>query len=234
MDQSVALHSPSDAPTIAQCVEGQEAAGPALGGPALEDPELEALPAPPKRQRTFAVALMSVAAIASAVMCWALRSEVSYATADSRPTDVGDLAAVNLSTMQSNQYVEARGVLDSKGAIRYTRPFEGDTYRLQRIVGTSNIWVETRIPEGFQGPRFVPPQSFTGRLVRFSHAGLRHSGVTKSVAQYTGHAVPSDAWLLVDGASPRASQWALALMILFAAFALWNTASVVRVLRPVR
>ncbi len=47
-------------------------------------------------------------------------------------------------------------------------------------------------------------------------------------------AVPDDAWLLVDGSSPRASRWAVALAALFAGFALWNLAGVARVLARVR
>ena len=46
--------------------------------------------------------------------------------------------------------------------------------------------------------------------------------------------IPVDAWLLIDGSSPRASRWAIALAALFVAFAGWNLFGVARVLRPVK
>ncbi len=125
-------------------------------------------------------------------------------------------------------------MLGSSGAIRYARPLEGDSFRLQPVAGNRRLWVEIRVPEGMEGPRFVPPSSFAGRLVPFDQAGIRHAGLRRSVLQETGVQVPSDAWLLVDGASPRASRWAVALAALFGFFAVWNLVNVVRILRPVR
>ena len=197
------------------------------------DPELQALPGPPRRLRTVAVVLMLLTTVAACAMCWMLRSEVSYATSRSRPAPLGNLASLDLSAGEPNQYVEARGVLEPEGAILYSRPLEGDSFRLQRIAGSSQVWVEIRVPEGMEDTRFIPPVSFTGRLVPFSQSGLRHTGITNSVSDQTGQTIASDAWLLVDGASPRASRWALALVLLFGCFALWNTVNVVRVLRPI-
>lgn len=125
-------------------------------------------------------------------------------------------------------------MLGSAGAIRYARPLEGDSFRLQPVAGNRRIWAEIRVPEGMEGPRFVPPTIFAGRLVPFDQAGLRHAGLRRSVLQQTGAQVPADAWLLIDGASPRASRWAVALAALFTFFAVWNAVNVVRILRPVR
>jgi hypothetical protein len=200
----------------------------------VEDPELQALPAPPKRERTLAAALMMVTTVASLAMCWALRGEVVYALAHNVPVNLNDLATVDLGSLRSGQYVEARGMLGTAGAIRYSRPLEGDSFRLQPVAGNSKLWVEIRVPEGFEGPRFVPPVTFAGRLVPLRAAGLRHAGIAKSVMRETSLAVPEDTWILVDGASPRASRWAIALLALFAFFAMWNLANVVRILRPVR
>ena len=36
-----------------------------------------------------------------------------------------------------------------------------------------------------EGARFVPPESISGRLLRFDAAGLRHRGLTKAVAEVT-------------------------------------------------
>ena len=46
--------------------------------------------------------------------------------------------------------------------------------------------------------------------------------------------IPEDGWLLVDGTSPRASRWALALIALFLGFAAWNLVGVARMLKRVR
>jgi hypothetical protein len=55
-----------------------------------------------------------------------------------------------------------------------------------------------------------------------------------AVAAQTDKTVPEGAWLLIDGSSPRASRWAVALVALFLGFAAWNIAGIVRVLGRVR
>jgi hypothetical protein len=217
------LNDGAPSPTLAKVLAGLE-----------PDPELMSLPAPPRRDRTLAVALMALTAFASLAMCWALRTEVKYAFARPVPFDIGDLATVQPDSLGPNSYVEAHGLLGTQGAIRYARPLEGDSFRLQPVAGQPSVWVEIRVPEGLEGPRFIPPTSFAGRLVPLSAAGLRHSGLARSVAAQTGASVPTNAWLLVDGASPRASRWAVALVALFGFFALWNVANIGRVLWPVR
>ncbi len=197
------------------------------------DPDLIALPAPPRRERTLAVVLMLITGLASIAMCFALRGEVSYAFSRAVPVDIGDLSTVQLGGIQPGSYVEAHGLLGTTGAIRYSRPLEGDSFRLQPVAGNPKIWVEIRIPEGLEGPRFVPPTDFAGRLVPFHEAGLRHAGLGRSVRDQGAAELSPEAWLLVDGASPRASRWAVALFALFAFFALWNAANIVRVLRRV-
>jgi hypothetical protein len=64
-------------------------------------------------------------------------------------------------------------------------------------------------------------------------AGLRHAGLARSVHGQTSVVIPSDAWILVDGASPRASRWAVALFALFGFFALWNVVNTLRIVRRV-
>jgi len=219
------VNQPADLPSLsdARAVTRKE----------VEDPELQALPGPPKKERTLAAALMLVTALSAGTMCWALSSEVAYATAKPIPTHAGDLTKLDLANAEPG-YVEAHGLLGSAGAVRYSRPFEGDSFRLHPVAGNKRIWVEIRVPQGMEGPRFVPPSSFTGWLVPFEDAGLRHAGVAKSVARETKSAVPPNSWILIDGASPRASRWAVALFALFGFFSIWNVVSLVRILRPVR
>lgn len=198
------------------------------------DPELLTLPAPPKRERSAAVVMMLVTALAAAWMAVSLLAEARYALTPGRPVDVGDLAALHPGGDLANRYVQATGLLGTAGAIRYGRAAEGDSFRIAPVAGNGNVWVEIRVPEGFEGPRFVPPTSFAGRLVPFHRAGVRHVGLVDAVREQTEVRVPEDAWLLIDGSSPRASRWAVALTVLFAGFAAWNLAGVARVLSRVR
>jgi hypothetical protein len=197
------------------------------------DPELLALPAPPKRERTLTVALMALTAVAAVGMAVALRGEASYALRPGQPVDVGDLASLRPGADLTNVYVRGGGLLGTSGAIKYGRAAESDSFRLAPIAGNPEVWVEIRVPEGFEGPRFVPPSSFAGRLVPLGASGIRHLGLEASVRERTDQRVPPNAWLLIDGASPRASRWALALAVLFVGFALWNVLGIARVLRRV-
>ncbi|APR83548.1 Hypothetical protein A7982_08897 [Minicystis rosea] len=198
------------------------------------DPELAALPAPPKGERSAAVVMMLITALAALWMAIALLGEGRYALTPGRPSEVGDLTPLRPTADLANRYVQASGLLGTAGAIRYGRAAEGDSFRLAPVAGNPNIWVEIRVPEGFEGPRFVPPTTFAGRLVPFQKAGVRHAGLLNAVREQTEVRVPEGAWLLIDGSSPRASRWAVALSLLFAGFAVWNLAGVARVLSRVR
>ncbi len=198
------------------------------------DPDLLSLPAPPKRERTAALVLMALTALASAWMAVALLAEARYALSPGQPAELGDLTPLHPSADLANRYVRATGLLSTSGAIRYGRAAEGDSFRLAPVAGNPGLWVEIRVPEGLEGPRFVPPTTFAGRLVPFRKAGVRHVGLTRSVHEQTEVTVPEDAWLLIDGSSPRASRWAVALTALFAGFAAWNLAGIARILARVR
>lgn len=198
------------------------------------DPELEVLPAPQRRGKWLTMGLMVLAIAVSLGMSSLLRGEVQYAFTGGLPREVGDLTHLAPSEGLSNRYVRASGLLSMAGAIRYERPLEGDSFRLAPVAGNANVWVEIRVPEGMEGPKFVPPTSFAGRLVPLREAGLRHLGLAASVRRLGGGDVPEGAWLMVDGASPRASRWAVALVLLFAAFASWNAAGLLRLARPRR
>lgn len=208
------------------------------GGPGVDmtgpDPELLALPAPPRQERTVTVVLMAVTAIAALWMAIALLGEARYALSPGRPVDVGELAPLRATEDLANRYARATGLLGTRGAIRYGRAAEGDSFRLAPVAGNPGLWVEIRVPEGFEGPRFVPPSAFAGRLVPFGSAGIRHARLAAEVEEQTGTAVPDGAWLLIDGSSPRASRWAVALAALFLGFAGWNLFGIARVLHRVR
>ncbi|AKT36194.1 hypothetical protein [Chondromyces crocatus] len=198
------------------------------------DPEFAALPAPPRAERTAAVILMVLTAVAAAVMSLALLGEARYAFSAGHPQDVGDLASLQPGVELENRYIRTTGLLGTSGAIHYGRAAEADSFRVAPVAGNPTIWVEIRVPEGFEGPRFVPPTSFAGRLVPLPKAGIRHAGLAGSVREQTQVSVPEGAWLLIDGSSPRSSRWAVALVALFLGFAGWNLVGVFRVLRRVK
>lgn len=206
--------------------------------PALDDrgvdAELAALPAPPRKERTLTIVLMALTILASAGMTFALHREVAYALSPKSPLDLGDLVQAPPPDGVENRYVRAEGLLSTAGAIRYERPMEGDSFRLAPLAGQRKVWVEIRVPEGMEGPKFAPPTIFAGRLVPLHSAGIRHLGLAGSVEAAGLGSVPADALLLVDGASPRASRWSLALTALFAYFAAWNAVGLLRLTRKVR
>jgi hypothetical protein len=197
------------------------------------DPELIGLPAPPKRARSLTVLLMALTTIAALALTYSLSSEISYATRSGSPRDVGELGKVTLSSELQNTYARGAGLLGSTGAIRYGRAAESDSFRLAPVLGTDKVWVEIHVPEGFEGPRFIPPSGFAGRLVPFRSVGLRHAGLRDQVRERTGVVIPDDAWILIDGSSPRSSRWALVLGVLFVGFAVWNAIGVGRLLARV-
>jgi hypothetical protein len=205
-------------------------------GPARDDvdPELLALPDPPRRERTFTVLLLALTALASVAMVLALRVDAAYAFRSPTPTDLGDLRTAPAASFEANRLVHAEAMLGAAGAIRYEHPFEGDSYRVSPVAGRHDVWVEVRVPAGAENARYVPKGSFTGRLVPLDSAGPRHRGLAASVASATGEAVPEGAWLLVDGEQPADAKWAVALVALFAGFALWNGVAIARLVRRVR
>jgi len=202
-------------------------------GEDFEDPELLALPPPPKAQRQLTVALLLLVALTASAMVYALRGEARYALTPDRDLDLGDLHAVDTAKVEDNRYVTEHGALGGALAVRFERPFEGDTYRLSPVMGRRDLWVEVRVPAGTESGRYVPPTSFTGRLVRFDRSGLRHRGLEGAVSSLTGGDIPAGARLLVDGESPGGARWALALAALFGGFAVWCLATMARLVRRV-
>jgi hypothetical protein len=200
----------------------------------VSDPEFEAFPQPRRPGKRLTLITLSVTAVVTFLLALSLRGEAAYSLEDGPPEDVGNLARFAPDPSQSNEWIRGGGSLGTKGAIRYSRPLEDDTFRLAPVVGNPNLWVEIRVPAGLEGPHFVPPASFVGRLVPVSKAGLRHSSLPDSVADVGEGSLPSGAWLLVDGEAPASTRWALGLLALFAAFAAFNVWGLVRLLRPIR
>ncbi len=198
------------------------------------DPELASLPEPPRTERRATLLLLATTALASVAMVTMLSRDAAYAFASSRVTDLGDLRVAPAGALAPNEYARGAGMLGGAGSIRFERSFESDSFRVAPVAGRPDVWVELRVPNGVDSERYVPPTSFAGRLVRFDAAGPKHRGLASAVGQLTGQAVPSDAWLLVDGEAPEAARWAVALAAMFAVFAAWNALAIARIVRKVR
>jgi hypothetical protein len=198
------------------------------------DPELLELPPPPRGERRKTLAMLVLAAVASAAMAAALTRDAAYALRSSSVVDLGDLTATPTSAFVSNRLAQGVGRLSGVGALRYERPFESDSYRVAPVAGRPDIWVELRVPPGEESNRYEPKTEFAGRLVRFADAGLRHRGLRSAIEERTGQAVPPNAYLLVDGQTPSESRAYAVLWLMFLSFALWNVATILRLVRRLR
>ncbi|MBN2194265.1 MAG: hypothetical protein JW751_15720 [Polyangiaceae bacterium] len=197
------------------------------------DPELESLPEPRRPGRNITIVAMAVTGVASLALAASLLGEGLYALQGGQPTDVGDLSRLPLDGSRAS-WIRGEALLGHVGAIRYDRPLERDTFRLAPVNGNDRLWVEIRVPAGFEGPYFVPPTSFVGRLLPLSERGLRHLGLPSEVQHATGRSLSPDSWLLIDGESPASLRWAIGVFLLLVAFAAFNAYGLYRLLRPVR
>lgn len=198
------------------------------------DPELLDLPNPPKRERSLTVGMLLFTAFASLAMIFALRRDAAYAFSVRDASEVGDLGTVSGEVFAENEYVHGTAMLGAAHAIRYERPLQSGSYRLMPVAGRPNVWAEVRVPAGAENVRWVPPNAVSGRLVHFDSAGPRHRGLADAVKDATGHDVPKDAWLLVDGDAPTDARYAVLLCMMFAAFAAWNLMVTAKLLRKVK
>lgn len=198
------------------------------------DPELLDLPDPPKRERSLIVGMLLFTAFASLAMIFALRRDAAYAFSVRDASEIGELGTASPDVLAENRYVHGTAMLGAAHAIRYERPLQSGSYRLMPVAGRPNVWAEVRVPAGAENVRWVPPSAVSGRLVRFDSAGPRHRGLADAVKDATGHDVPKDAWLLVDGDAPTDARYAVLLCMMFAGFAAWNLMVTAKLLRKVK
>lgn len=199
------------------------------------DDELASLPRPPRRMRTLSVAFMAVAMIAAALMAVLLAGDARYALRSANPTEVGELSTLTPSEQLKNSFVLGNGQLDLQRALRYQHPMESDTFQLCPVTGNPKLWVELRAPAGSaltgQGSP-PPPTVFVGRLVPVREIGFRPSQT--QLGPDGASSAPADAWILLDGVTPKSLAWTIPLLVLFAAFVLFCSAAMLRIVMPVR
>jgi hypothetical protein len=200
------------------------------------DPELALLPDPPRRERTFTVAILLLAAASAVALTVALGTDVAYALCRAIPIGLGDLRTAPAAVLAAseNRFVRADAMLGAAGGIRYERPFVADSFRTMPVAGRTDLWVDLRVPAGQESGRWEPPRAVAGRLVRIGAGGPRHRGVASAIADVTHENVPTPAWLLVDGEEPAGARWAIVLAAALLAFAAWNVTAAVRLVRRVK
>jgi hypothetical protein len=197
------------------------------------DRELVALPAPRRPWRRATLTSLSIGLVGSLALAWAVLPDVSYSLRRGEPQELGELAQKSLPPELGDNWVHGSGQLSALNAIRYRRPLERDSYRLASVEGNPKLWVQIRVPAGEEDPRFVPPDSFVGRLLPVAELGIRQRGLREAVGE-AGLAPPSDdAWLLLDGESPAALRWAIGLFGLLLAFAAFNAIGLFRLARSI-
>jgi hypothetical protein len=195
-----------------------------------EDPELRELPRSPRTARLVTLSVLTVTAVASTLLALSLLPEARYALHAGAPRDVGDLGAFLPTAGDANVWVRGGAEVTSRAA-RYTRPLDGDSFRLAPVSGNEQLWVQMRIPEDTAEEHFLPPASFVGRLLPLETAGLRYANLEDAVRQAGGD--PRGAWLLVDGEAPLSLRWALALLVMFGGFATFCCYGLFRLTRSV-
>lgn len=200
------------------------------------DPELEQLPAPRHPWRRTTLLTVIVCFATSLILLFGLREELAYSFRSGPPQLVGPLVAIRPSASNSNRWVQAEGDLADYGGIRYLRPFESDSFRLAPVLGNPRLWVQIRVPAGFEDQHFVPPTSFVGRLTSIRKLGVRYSALPAAIvdAGWPKGQLPDDAWILFDGESPKSIRWVMALSTVLAGFAGFSLWAMVAALRPAR
>ncbi|MBI4955520.1 MAG: hypothetical protein HY908_26095 [Myxococcales bacterium] len=194
------------------------------------DRELAELPKPRRPLRTASLVAVALVTVVAGLTAWSLRGEAFYALRESAPLDLGDLAAGELPGGLADHYVRGHATVELGRAVRYRRVGEADVYRLAPVAGTDKLWVELRVPEQYDTPRYLPPESLSGRLVPASGLGLRYRGVASALER--AGATP-DTWVLVEGHDPDSARWVFLLFVASAGFGLWGLAAALRILRRI-
>ncbi|HEX6276674.1 MAG TPA: hypothetical protein VFZ53_26710 [Polyangiaceae bacterium] len=197
------------------------------------DTELAELPAPRRPWRGTTLLVLWLGAAGSLWLAVSMLPDVAYALRGGDPVELGEFGNKPLPPKLANRWVQGEGELSVSKAIRYRRPLESDSYRLAALSENPRLWIQVRVPRNDEGPRFVPPASFVGRLVPIGELGVRHGALPGALAKAGLGPPGDDAWVLLDGESPQGLRWVLGLLVLLLAFAAFNVVGLLRLLRPI-
>jgi hypothetical protein len=197
------------------------------------DTELAGLPPPRRPWRTTTLFVLWLGAAGSLWLAVSVLPDVAFALRGGDPIELGELGNKPLPSKLANRWVQGQGELSVAKAIRYRRPLEGDSYRLAALSSNPRLWVQVRVPRNDEGPRYVPPASFVGRLVPVTELGVRHGALPGAVNEAGLGPLGDDAWLLLDGESPQGLRWVVGLLVLLLAFSAFNVVGLLTLLRPI-
>jgi hypothetical protein len=201
--------------------------------PPAADRELVELPPPRRPWRRATLTSLTLGVVGSLWLALAILPDVAYSLKAGAPRELGELSGRAWDADLANAWVHGSGQLSVTNAIKYRRPLESDSYRLATVEGNPKLWVQIRVPAGEEQPRFVPPDSFVGRLLPVSELGLRQRDLRAAAAEAGLTPPGDDAWLLLDGESPAALRWMLGLFALLLGFAGFNAVGLFRLARPI-
>lgn len=192
------------------------------------DPELLALPAPPRAQRTITLTVMAAAVVAAMGLVVSLRTDMGYSLADPQPTNIGDVGALDPSTLATNQYVRVQGTAMASQAIRFSRALVGD-FRIFPLAGQRTVYVQ--VPEG--GHAAMARSEFAGRLVTFGQLGGRYSNLVRYMDRELGLPATNESFLILADETPASYRWTWVLGALCVLFVLLDAFLIVRWFKPV-
>lgn len=194
------------------------------------DPELEALPKPRRPWRRLTLGVMAVTALASLFVVQQLKPQVLYALTGNTPRDAGEAAQFTPESSWANAWVRTHAELESD-AVRYRRPLEKDSFRVARVRGNPQLWVQLRVPSDIEDGVYIPPDSFVGHLMPFAQTGLPYADLSDSIQSAQGQAPGAEDWLLIDGEAPRGLRWVFGVVPLLVGFALFNLWGIYQIVR---
>ncbi|HVJ17505.1 MAG TPA: hypothetical protein VM686_18890 [Polyangiaceae bacterium] len=198
------------------------------------DRDLTDLPEPRRPWRRLTFAVMALCAACALALSVNLVPELVFALGDRNPVELGALEQLKPGRDHHNRLVHAEGSLSVDRALRLRRPLESDSYRLAQVEKNPNLWVQVRVPENEEGPHFVPPSSFVGRLISVSDVSVRQQGLREAIDGAGLGPMGDDAWILIDGEAPTGLRWVLGIVALLLAFAAFNVVGILRLARPIR
>lgn len=198
------------------------------------DRDLTELPEPRRPWRRATFALMALCAACALALSVNLVPELVFALGDRRPVELGELERLKPNRDHHNRWVHGEGTLSAGRAVRLRRPLESDSYRLAQVESNPKLWVQVRVPQGEEGPHFVPPSSFVGRLISVTDVSVRQQGLREAVERAGFGPMGDDAWILIDGEAPSGLRWVMGIVALLLAFAVFNVVGILRLARPIR
>jgi hypothetical protein len=177
------------------------------------DDELSALPAPPRGRRLLSMASMVAVVVAALGLLVHLRADVAYSFADERVSDLGEVAAVDLSELEPNRYVRVRGTPMLSRMVRFERAISGQRYAVFPLAGQRQIFVQVPL-EALTDPTRGAQGEFSGRLLTFGQLGGRFRAVREYLRRDLNLPVTAESFVVLAEEPPSAYGWALGMSAL--------------------